>query len=335
MVKDYSLMHLAVKEAWKYQGLTYPNPAVGALISDRFGSILSCKAHTKAGLAHAEVEVIKDAYFKLTDDKKILKLQNPSEIHTYLLKNHNGMFKNYTIYVTLEPCNHYGKTPPCSNLIKELEFERVVIGKRDLNAEAAGGIEYLKKQNFKVDILEDCRECEDLIIPFKKWQESSFVFFKLAMSLNGVIDGGIITDKASRELVHRFRDVCDLLVIGGNTVRTDRPTLDARLCAGRAPDILIYSRNKDFDNSIPLFKVKNRKVFIDDNFKILKNYKNIMIEGGEGMLKATKEIVDLYAIFHSPNFKIGKYPKLNLKLKYLSSENIANDMLIWLKKRSI
>ncbi len=331
MVRDNSLMHLAVKEAWKYQGLTYPNPAVGALISDRFGSVLSCKAHTKAGFAHAEVEVIKDAYFKLTDDKKILKLQNSSEIHDYLMKKHNDMFKNYTLHVTLEPCNHYGKTPPCSHLIKELKFKKVVVGKRDTNPMAVGGVEYLREHGIKVEVLEDCAECEELIIPFLKWQKSNFIFFKLAMSLNGVIDGGIITSRASRELVHKFRDVCDLLVIGGNTVRTDRPTLDARLCEGKAPDILIYSRSKDFDNSIPLFKVKNRKVFIDDNFEILKNYKNIMIEGGEGMLKATKEIVDLYALFHSPNFKIGKYPELSLGLKYLFSKNITNDMLIWLK----
>ncbi len=331
MVDDNSLMNEAIKEAWKYQGLTYPNPAVGALISDKFGSILSCKAHTKAGAPHAEVEVIKDAYYRLTQDKKIQKFENSSEIHDYLIENHNDIFKNYTLHVTLEPCNHYGKTPPCSHLIKELKFKKVVIGKRDTNPKAVGGVEYLRKHGIKVEILKECCACEELITPFLKWQKSNFIFFKLAMSLNGVIDGGIITDEASRELAHRFRDKCDLLVIGGNTVRTDRPILDARLCEGKAPDILIYSRTKDFDNSIPLFKVKKRRVFIDDNFTTLKNYKNIMIEGGEGMLKATKEIVDLYAIFHSPNFKIGKYPELSLKLKYLFGKNVANDMLIWFK----
>ena len=332
MVKDNSLMNLAAKEAWKYQGLTYPNPAVGALISDEYGVILSCKAHTKAGAPHAEVEVIKDAYIKLTNDTSPRDIKNSSDIHKYLIQNHNNLFQNYTLHVTLEPCNHYGKTPPCSHLIKELGFKQVVIGKLDSNQVASGGKKYLIENGINVDVLEDDKECEDLLLPFLKWQKSNFVFFKLAMSLNGVIDGGIITSQSSRELVHRFRDRCDLLVIGGNTVRIDKPTLDARLCDGQAPDILIYSKRDDFEEDIPLFGVKNRKVFVADNFEILKKYKNIMIEGGEGMLEATKEIVDLYAIFHSPNFKKGNHPNLNLSLQSLFCTNIKKDTLTWLKK---
>ncbi len=331
MVKDNSLMNLAVKEAWKYQGLTYPNPAVGALISDDFGAILSCKAHTKAGSPHAEVEVIKDAYIKLTNDTSPRDIKNSSDIHKYLMQNHNNLFQNYTLHVTLEPCNHYGKTPPCSHLIKELGFKRVVIGKLDSNQVASGGEKYLRESGIEVEVLKESKECEDLLLPFLNWQKDNFVFFKLAMSLNGVIDGGIITSQASRELVHRFRDRCDLLVIGGNTVRIDRPTLDARLCGGKAPDILIYSRRDDFKKDIPLFAIKNRKVHIADNFEILKKYKNIMIEGGEGMLKATKDIVDLYAIFRSPNFKKGEHPDLNLNLKDLCYINIDTDNLVWFK----
>jgi len=330
MVNVISLMDKAVKEAWKYQGLTYPNPAVGAIISDDFGSILSCKAHTKAGNPHAEVEVIKDAFIKLTNDKKLKNIENASQIYKYLIHNSNEIFKNYTLHVTLEPCNHHGKTPPCSQLIKELGFKRVVIGAQDTNKIASGGAKFLRQNGIKVDLL-NSKICEDLLLPFKKWQKRNFVFFKLAMSLNGVIDGGIITSKSSRELVHRFRDKCDLLVIGGNTARLDRPILDARLCGGRAPDILIYSKGDDFDKSIPLFGVKNRKVFIDDNFDILKDYKNIMIEGGAGMLKATKDIVDLYAIFRSPNFKIGNHPDALLKLQNISHMQIKNDSLSWYK----
>jgi diaminohydroxyphosphoribosylaminopyrimidine deaminase/5-amino-6-(5-phosphoribosylamino)uracil reductase len=331
MVDDISLMNEAAKEAWKYQGLTYPNPAVGALISDDFGSILSCKAHTKAGNPHAEVEVIKDAFIKLTNDEKLKEIENSDQIHDYLVKNHNGIFEKYSLHVTLEPCNHYGKTPPCSHLIKELRFKRVVVGLRDTNKIASGGAEFLRQNGIEVDVLENCQKCEDLLLPFKKWQDKNFVFFKLAMSLNGVIDGGIITSKSSRKLVHKFRDKCDLLVIGGNTVRVDRPTLDARLCSGKAPDILIYSKRKVFDKSMPLFGVKNRKVFAVDNFDILKTYKNIMIEGGAGMLKATKDIVDLYTIFRSSNFKIGNHPDIELKLQNISHIQIENDSLGWYK----
>lgn len=332
MVNDISLMDTAVKEAWKYQGLTYPNPTVGAVISDNFGSIIACAAHHQAGFPHAEVEVCKAAYLKLTNDTTISNIEDSSDIHKYLIANHNSIFKNFTLHVTLEPCNHYGKTPPCSQLIKELGFKRVVVGKLDENREASGGFDFLKQNGLHVELLKNNRACEDLLIPFLRWQKGNFIFFKLAMSLNGVIDGGIITSLNSRQLVHKFRDKCDLLVIGGNTVRQDRPTLDARLCDGVAPDILIYSRKEEFDKDIPLFKIKNRKVYIKNSFDILKNYKNIIIEGGEGMLKATKDIIDLYAIFHSPNFKKGKHPNLDLPLKPLTHIEAEGDTLSWLKK---
>ena len=332
MVDDISLMDIAVKESWRYQGLTYPNPAVGAVISDDIGSVIACEAHHQAGFPHAEVEVCKTAYLKLTNDTLISNTKNSNDIHKYLMANHNNIFKNLTLHVTLEPCNHYGKTPPCSKLIKELGFKRVVVGKLDENIEASGGVKFLKENGVHVELLKENKACEDLLMPFLRWQKENFVFFKLAMSLNGVIDGGIITGLASRQLVHKFRDSCDLLVIGGNTVRQDRPTLDVRLCGGKAPDILIYSRKEEFDKNIPLFNIKNRKVFISNSFDILKNYKNIMIEGGEGMLKATKEITDLYAIFHSPNFKKGKHPNLDLSLERLSLANIKKDTLSWLKK---
>ncbi|NOX16347.1 MAG: riboflavin biosynthesis protein RibD, partial [Epsilonproteobacteria bacterium] len=154
-----SLMEIAVKEAWKYQGLTYPNPAVGALISDDFGSILSCKAHVKARNPHGEVEVIKDAFIKLTNDKNLILLTDSADIHKYLLKNHNNIFNNYTLYVTLEPCNHYGKTPPCSHLIKELGFKKVIIGTLDLNKKASGGAEFLSNNAIQVEILQKNPSC--------------------------------------------------------------------------------------------------------------------------------------------------------------------------------
>jgi len=332
MVDDISLMDTAAKEAWKYQGLTYPNPAVGAVITDNVGSLIACEAHHQAGFPHAEVEVCKSAYLKLTNDTLISNIKDSNDIHKYLIANHNNIFNNLTIHVTLEPCNHYGKTPPCSHLIKELGFRRVVIGKLDENKEASGGFDFLKQNGLHVELLKNSKVCEDLLIPFLRWQKENFIFFKLAMSLNGVIDEGVITSLNSRKLVHKFRDKCDLLVIGGNTVRQDRPTLDSRLCDGKAPDILIYSREEEFDKDIPLFNIENRKVYIKNSFDILKNYKNIMIEGGEGMLEATKDTIDLYAIFRSPNFKKGKHPNLDLPLQQLSLINIKNDTLSWLKK---
>ncbi len=322
---------LALEKAWAYQGLTYPNPPVGAVITDNKNNFIAYGVHKKAGTPHAEVNAIKKAYYKLTNDNKILDIKDSIEIHKYLYTKHNDIFRDKNIYVTLEPCNHFGKTPPCSQLISELGFKRVIVGTRDSNVKASGGVEFLKQKGLHVEVLNSLT-CKEILKPFESWQKEPFIFFKLAMSNNGVIDGGVITCKASRELVHKLRDRCDLLVIGGNTVRVDRPTLDARLCDGKAPDVLIYSKSKDFDKEIPLFHVANRIVHVEDNFEIIKKYNFVMIEGGEGMLKATKELTNHYLIFRSPHFKDGNTPKISLKLKELNSSRIGEDRLTWFKK---
>ena len=87
-------MSLALKEAWKYQGLTYPNPAVGCTVVSNNGEILAVEAHKCSGAPHAEVEALKTAYIKLTNDKKISELTLSSDIHTFLLENHNNCFEN-------------------------------------------------------------------------------------------------------------------------------------------------------------------------------------------------------------------------------------------------
>ena len=323
---------LALEKAWAYQGLTYPNPPVGAVITDNQDNFISYGVHKKVGTPHAEVHAIKKAYYKLTNDTKIVDITDAQKIHNYIHANHNGLFKDKYIYVTLEPCNHFGKTPPCSGLIKELGFKEVYIGTLDPNKEASGGVEYLEKNGVHVEVGILEHKCKELLKPFKIWQKKPFIFFKLAMSNNGVISGGTITCKESRIHVHALRNKTDLLVIGGNTVRTDRPTLDARMIDGKAPDILIYSKSKKFDRNIPLFNIPNREVFIEDNFKKINDYKFVMIEGGEGMLESTKELTNHYLIFHSPHFKEGNSPKISLQLKELSSLKIGEDRLTWFKK---
>ncbi len=333
MVDHDFYMNLCLKEAWRYQGLTYPNPAVGSLILDKNDKIIAIKAHQRAGTAHAELNVISEA-FKLMGDTDITKIDSPTKKHQYILENHNNRFLNFTIYVTLEPCNHTGKTPPCSTLIKALGFKKVVIGSLDPNPKASGSAVSLKAQGIKVitGVLE--QKCQELLIPFKKWQENdSFIFFKIAKTENGVYTGGVISSYESRKFVHKLREKIDLLVIGGNTVRVDRPTLDCRLCSStKAPDVLIYSRRDDFDREIPLFDIKNRQVFIQNHFEILKNYRFIMIEGGEHMLKETLQITDQYLFFTAPDFKIGKTLQIKLKLKSLYKDKIGLDTIQWFRK---
>ncbi len=331
MVNDELYLSLALKEAWKYQLLTYPNPPVGALIADKHGNILSIAAHKKQGLAHAELECAKEAYIALTNDKEIKDIKDASKIHSFLLQNHNGLFRECKIYVTLEPCNHYGSTPPCSLLISKLGFKEVIIGSIEQNKEAMGGIMTLKNSNIKVKTGVLKKECDELIEPFLKWQKSRFVFFKIAQNLNGTYDTGIISSKASRELVHKIRDKIDLLVIGGNTVRVDRPTLDSRMIDGKAPDIFIYSSKKEFDKTIPLFKVQNRKVIIGDDLSILERYNFIMIEGGNNMLKSVKGLIDWYLFFISPNIKEGNHLNCPLSANIIYHTKNSKDLILWLK----
>jgi len=335
MVIDHKFyMQLAIDEAWKYQGLTYPNPAVGCSLVGADGELLSVEAHHKAGEPHAEVNALKHAYFTLTNDSYILALQDSADIHTHLLSNHNGIFENAKLYTTLEPCSHYGKTPSCANLIAELGIKEVYVGSNDTNKKAANGNMILSMNNCMVhtEILKE--ECDALLYPFQRSLQERFVFFKWAQRLNGTTDGGIISSEASRKHVHAMRDVCDLLVIGGNTVRTDRPTLDARMVNGKAPDVLILSRTQEFDRTIPLFHVKERRVFIENSLEIIAEYKNIMIEGTQTMYALTRDIVDYYLCYIAPS--LGGSESIDFgedKFTFLNVNKESEDIIIWMKRR--
>ncbi len=333
VIDNNFFMSLALKEAWKHQGVTYPNPAVGCCIVGKNSEILAVEAHKKAGAPHAEVNALKSAYHKLTDDPDILVFEDPLDIHTYILNNHNNIFNNCSIYTTLEPCSHVGKTPSCASLISKLGIKKVFVGFNDINSEASGGNNLIKKSGINVQEKVLALECENLIYPFNRWKEDKFVFFKWAQRLNGSTDDGVISSKESRSIVHAMRDVCDLLIIGGNTVRVDRPVLDARLVNGKAPDILIYSRQKEFDKSIPLFNIKNRKVFIEDNFLPLKYYNNIMIEGSSKLFELTKDIVDYNLCFLAPSMGGNSgFEESREKFKILNILQESQDIIMWIKR---
>ena len=122
---DEIYMQLALNKAWEYQGLTYPNPAVGAVVTFK-GKILSVSAHQKAGTSHAEVLALVSAYEALSNSKVDFDPFNAKEAHTFLLNLPQNIFSECTIYVTLEPCSHEGKTPSCASLLKTLNLMRTV-----------------------------------------------------------------------------------------------------------------------------------------------------------------------------------------------------------------
>jgi len=327
-------MSLALQEAWKYQGLTYPNPAVGCVVVGKNGELLAINAHKKAGQAHAEVLALKDAYIKITNDIAISNIFNSAEIHSYLLKNHKHCFEGISIYTTLEPCSHVGKTPSCATLIASLGIKKVYVGSLDANKEASGGNAILLASSVEVKEKILKKECDNLLVPFLRWKDTHFVLFKWAQRLNATVDDGIISSKESRKHLHVLRSLCDLIVIGGNTVRTDRPTLDARLVNGKAPDVLIVSKRNDFDRTIPLFGVEGRDVFIYDNFSKLHAYKNIMIEGGAKMFELSREYVDCYLCYIAPKFggKTG-FENLNESFEILNIEKEEEDIIMWMKRK--
>lgn len=327
-------MKLAIDEAWKYQFLTYPNPAVGCVVVKGESEILAIEAHKSSGEAHAEVNALKAAFLKYHKSSALKAIKKADEIHEFLIKNHNGFFNNCTLYVTLEPCNHIGKTPSCANLISHIKPKKVLIAHEDTNKIASGGYERLKESKIDVDIGLMKTEAYWLLYPFIKWKSGTFIFYKMAQTLNGCIDSAISSNIA-KAYVHTLRDKIDLMLIGGNTVRIDKPTLDARYIAGKAPDIFIYSNNKIFDNNIPLFKVPNREVIIsNDLFKVL-DYNFVMVEGTYSLLDELKERLDFIVLLISPKIRDGKNAlnKLDLDFKIIHENYIGEEKIVYLVRK--
>ena len=218
-------------------------------------------------------------------------------------------------------------------LIANLGIKQLFVGSNDSNEKASGGNDIVLEAGLHVEdnILQ--KECEALLKPFNLWNKNRFVFFKRAQRLNGTTDDGVISSGESRKNVHTMRDVCDLLVIGGNTVRVDRPTLDARLVNGKAPDILIISNSTEFDETIPLFSVEGRKVIISNEFSVFDSYKNIMIEGSSKMFELTRDKVDYYLCYLAPTLGGSSgFKKVDDKFKILNTEQEAQDIIIWMKR---
>ncbi|MEA2085039.1 MAG: bifunctional diaminohydroxyphosphoribosylaminopyrimidine deaminase/5-amino-6-(5-phosphoribosylamino)uracil reductase RibD [Thermodesulfobacteriota bacterium] len=211
-------MKLALKEAAKGVGRTSPNPAVGAVIVKN-GHIVGKGYHKRAGTPHAEIHALNAA---------------------------GDQAKKATLYVTLEPCNHTGRTPPCTNAILKSGIRRVVVGMNDPNpGVAGGGCEFLSAHGLEVTIgvLKDA--CEKINRPFIKHITAGlpWVIIKAGISLDGRIaapsgDSGWITNELSRLEVHRIRNKTDAIMIGIGTALSDNPSLTTRLPVKKGRDPL-------------------------------------------------------------------------------------------------
>jgi len=330
-MSDTFYMQLALDEAWKYQLLTYPNPAVGAVVVKN-GAILSIEAHQKAGTSHAEVLALLSAYERLSQTTINFDRFDAQKAHEFLRQLPNDFFCNCSIYVTLEPCAHRGKTPSCAMLLQSLRLKEVIVGMKDPISGHGGGVEIIRSGSnapiIKTGVLEDA--CKALLEPFLLWQKRAFVLFKLAQTTNGRIGGGYLSSKASLRHVHRLRAVCDRLLIGGNTVRADRPTLDCRFVDAQPPHVTIYSKSESLDREIPLFGIEGREVTVTQKLDFLEKPSFILVEGGEGMLNALQDRIDWLLIYQTPKLSTNELSyNIDMNLAFLHHESIGADMKIW------
>lgn len=225
-------MRLALAEAAKAGDAVRPNPQVGAVVAadDR---VLSKGHHKLFGGPHAEVNT----------------LEALSE----------GV-KNATLYVTLEPCTFFGKTPPCTDLIKSEQISRVVIASLDPNRQINGrGVNTLREKGLKTEVGVLENEARDLNRPFFTFHEKSrpYVILKFASTLDGFIampDGRSkwITNEAARRSVHQLRARCDGLLVGRKTIEVDNPDLSSH-GLGNDPQLFILDGGNRLDRESKVF----------------------------------------------------------------------------------
>lgn len=215
-------------------GKVAPNPMVGAVIVHD-SKIIGEGYHQGFGLAHAEVKAIES------------------------VKN-KSLLSNSTLYVSLEPCNHFGKTPPCTELITKHRIPKVVIGSMDSNPLVSGeGIKFLKKSGIKVvsGILE--KNCRDLNKRFYQFYENKhpYIILKWAQSMDGIIGQHqhpnlSISNEISRLLVHKWRSEESAIMVGTTTALLDNPALKVREFSGKNPLRIVLDKHLKLPSSLQL-----------------------------------------------------------------------------------
>ena len=272
MISHKKYMEMTVKLAEKGRGLTSPNPMVGCIIIKR-GRIVGKGFHKKAGTEHAEVLAINDA------GKKVM---------------------NSTMYVNLEPCSHWGRTPPCTERIVEAGVREVIIGVKDPNP-LVDGFKELKARGLKtkIGILEkEAKKLNEIYMKYIKTKRP-FAIIKVAMSLDGRIatktgDSKYITSREARKYVHQLRTEIDAVMVGVNTVLRDNPELTPRLFKGKDPMKIVVDSNLKISKNCNLMK-NPAKLIIATTKKAPKNDIKKLQQKGVNVIitKLKKGLVDL------------------------------------------
>ncbi|MHB1687719.1 MAG: bifunctional diaminohydroxyphosphoribosylaminopyrimidine deaminase/5-amino-6-(5-phosphoribosylamino)uracil reductase RibD [Ignavibacteriaceae bacterium] len=239
---DESYIQLAIEIAKKGIGNVSPNPLVGCIIIKN-SRIIGAGYHEEFGKNHAEINAIESS---------------------------NESVEGSTLYVNLEPCSHYGKTPPCVDKIIETKIKRVVIGTLDMNPLISGrGIKKLKAAGIevKVGVLE--KECATLNKFFFKYitKKIPYVTLKAAQTLDGKIadksgDSKWISSSLSRKVVHQMRSKYDAVLVGSGTVEKDDPRLTVRMTEGRNPKRIILDTHLKLKTGYKIFQNNGDKKLI-------------------------------------------------------------------------
>ena len=230
---DRQMMQRCLELARRAAGKTSPNPLVGSVIVKE-GKIIGEGFHPGVGQPHAEVFALRDA---------------------------GEAAEGATVYVNLEPCNHYGKTPPCSEALIKARAGKVVAGMVDPDPRVAGsGIKKLRDAGIEVAVGVEETACRQLNEAFvhRILHQQPFGILKYAMTLDGKIAASTghsawVTGKASRHLVHQIRSTCDAVIIGGNTVRKDNPNLTTHGATKHNPLRVVMSRSLDLPRDCNLW----------------------------------------------------------------------------------
>ncbi|GAA7570743.1 bifunctional diaminohydroxyphosphoribosylaminopyrimidine deaminase/5-amino-6-(5-phosphoribosylamino)uracil reductase [Helicobacter pylori] len=337
-----SLLEMCLNKAWEYQTLALENPSVACMVLDKHHEILSLETHKKAKTPHAEVLAAQSALKILRPSLKndLEKLEDPKILSDFLKTHHDNAFTDCVFLITLEPCNSYGKTPACSELLEILKPKRVVIATEE-NEAKKGGLARLQKARIETIICHNLEnKAKDLLLPFRVMeQKGRFNLFKLALRMNGDYHHGRITGQKSVIFTHNQRAICDTLIISGKTIRTDNPLLDARFCdrfyQHKNPNIAILSKRPINPHS-KVFSAPNRLVNTFHNPKDLPLEKGFnFIEGGWELFESLRDKIDALLLHSHASMISEVFSALALKTPFkgrlLHVQILENEALLWIE----
>lgn len=287
---DEKYMRLAMQLAGNAIGRTSPNPLVGAVIV-KDNRVVGCGWHRKAGTPHAEIHALNQA---------------------------GELAQGADVYVTLEPCAHYGKTPPCAKALVEAKVKNVYGGLLDVNPKVAGkGFKILEDAGIHVEygfLQDELRKQNEV---FFKWIEHKkpFIVLKAAMTLDGKIATATgqskwITNETSRVYGYKLRDIYDGIMVGINTVIEDNPMLTARVDGGKNPIRIVVDSSLKIDINANVVQDKSAKTIVATTDKADK----------DKILKLQAQDVDVIVVDKDENDKVD----IEKLLDILGQQNICS-----------